>query len=563
MAKEKKNLNIKQRLSRGFLLMVNLMIVSGVMSIFAFAELNRSVNDFANRTNRADTAVKMCRIDTNIAARAIREMALTEDTGSYAGYKAQVEETLTAVNDELAALKETGVVDEQLRQQYVTAITEWATLGYDIIEMIEKGEHDTAKGRIFSECIPKLDSLVELSEQLDATTEQQMNKSLFKSQLIFWFGTLSIVLFVVAAMFFARRYAMNMIRSITDPLSEIEKVAAELSEGNLHSTIEYHSEDEIGNLAHSLRKSIRTLASYVDDITNIMDEFSKSNFTVHSEGEWSGDFVAISESITLFEENMAKTLKSIQNVSEQVAMGAGQVSDSSTELAQGAADQASITEELAATIETTSGEISMSAEVAKATSKKMEESEQAIVKSNEKMQEMVQSMSEISEASQKIHQIIDTINDIASQTNLLALNASIEAARAGEAGRGFAVVADQVSVLAAQSAEAVKESNALIESSLEAVEKGIVIADETAKQLEGVVTQSQEITADINKAAEVLGTQAESFEQIIAGVEHINDVVQANSATSQQCAASSEEMSSQAQMLESLVHNFKVKENRF
>lgn len=553
-------MSIKQRLNKGFRLVITLMIVSGVMSIFALAELDSSFNDFVNRTNRAETAIKICRIDTNIAARTIREMALSEDSSSYAGYKAKVEETLTGVNDELLALKETGVIDEALRQQYVAAITEWGTLGYEIIGMIESGELDAAKERIFSECVPKLDAIIELSKELDALTNDLMDKSVAKSQLIFWFSTLTIVVFIVAALIVAMKYAKKMINSITEPLSEIEKVALELSEGNLHSTIEYHSEDEIGKLAHSLRKSIRTLASYVDDITKVMDEFSKGNFAVHSEGEWQGDFVAISDSITVFEKNMSKTLKSIQSVAEQVSLGAGQVSDSSTELAQGATDQASITEELAATIETTSGEISMSAEIAKATSKKVEDSGLAIVKSNEKMQEMVQSMNEISEASQKIRQIIDAINDIASQTNLLALNASIEAARAGEAGRGFAVVADQVSILAAQSAEAVKESNVLIESSLEAIEKGIVIADETASQLEGVVTQSQEITEVINKAAEVLGPQAESFEQIIAGVDHINDVVQANSATSEECAASSEEMSSQAQMLEELIHNFNVRE---
>lgn len=561
MAREKKNLSIKKRLSKGFLLIVNMMALSGIISILGLAEFDKNFNDFVNRTNRADTAVKMCRIDINIAARTIREMTLAEDSSNYANYKAKVEETLTGMNAELLALKETGVIDEDLRQQYVNAITEWGTLGYEIIGMIENGELDAAKEKIFSECVPKLDGIIELSQELDATTNDLMDKAVAKCQVIFWFDIISILAFIVAAMIFARKYAMNTIKSITDPLEEIEKLADELAEGNLHSTIEYHSEDEIGKLAHSLRKSVRTLASYVDDITNIMDEFSKGNFTVQSEGEWEGDFIAISDSITEFEKNMSKTLKSIQSVAEQVSMGAEQVSDSSTELAQGATDQASITEELAATIETTSGEISMSAEIAKATSKKVEDSGLAIIKSNEKMQEMVQSMNEISEASQKIHQIIDTINDIASQTNLLALNASIEAARAGEAGRGFAVVADQVSVLAAQSAEAVKESNVLIESSLEAIEKGIVIADETASQLEGVVAQSQEITEVINKAAEVLGTQAEGFEQIIAGVDHINDVVQANSATSEECAASSEEMSSQAQMLEELVHNFKISED--
>ena len=167
-------------------------------------------------------------------------------------------------------------------------------------------------------------------------------------------------------------------------------------------------------------------------------------------------------------------------------------------------------------------------------------------------------MSEINEASQQIGKIIATINDIASQTNLLALNASIEAARAGEAGKGFAVVADQVSVLASQSSDAAKESTILIDTSVQAVEKGMVIADETAKQLEHVVTGSKEITQQVNGVADALAAQTEAFDQINDGVDHINEVVQSNSATSQECAAASQEMNGQAEKLKDLIRGFKV-----
>jgi methyl-accepting chemotaxis protein len=149
---------------------------------------------------------------------------------------------------------------------------------------------------------------------------------------------------------------------------------------------------------------------------------------------------------------------------------------------------------------------------------------------------------------------------VADQTNLLALNASIEAARAGEAGRGFAVVANQVTALAAQTAEAAKESTMLIEASIREVENGMSITDEIAQQQEKVATDAQSIVTEVSNIADNLKAQDESFNQLNTGITQINGVIQTNSATSQQCAASSQEMSSQANALSNLISTFKVKE---
>ena len=178
------------------------------------------------------------------------------------------------------------------------------------------------------------------------------------------------------------------------------------------------------------------------------------------------------------------------------------------------------------------------------------------------MKDMVDSMNEINGASKEIDKIIATINEIAAQTNLLALNASIEAARAGEAGKGFAVVANQVNVLPDQSAQAAKESATLIETSVKAVEKGMVIAGQTASQLQEVAENSQIITKEVTNIADTLETQATEIKQINDGIEQINDVVQTNSATSEECAASSQEMSSEAENLREMIQKFKIAENK-
>lgn len=558
MFKKFDSMKMKQKLNFGYAVVIGLMIVSGIVSIIGMAFLFGNMNSYVNGAQRADTAVKICRIDINIAARNVREMALNDDESAYAGYRTTVEERLTEVDSELSALKETGLIDEEIYNRYVELITDWGQVAYEIVETIEAGDKDGATQMLLEVCTPALDELVEMSSEIDSITDTLKTQAIKGSQRAFAVSVVAILVFVGVAAASAVKIGRKIILSITTPLSEIETVAKELSAGNLHSSLEYHSDDEIGSLAHSLRKSIRILGSYVDDISRAMNEFSNGNFDVQPEVEWKGDFTGILDAFMEFEKSMADTVKGIQRVADQVKNGAEQVSDSAMELAQGATEQASITEELTATIETISEQVSQNAESAKDISRSVENVGAEILHGNEKMREMVNSMEEINKASQEIGKIIATINDIASQTNLLALNASIEAARAGEAGKGFAVVADQVSLLAAQSSAAAKESTVLIESSVRAVENGMVIAGETAKQLEHVVDGSRVITADVNRVAEALGAQEEAFEQINSGVDHINEVVQTNAATSQECAAASQEMSSQAGSLEGLIRRFKV-----
>lgn len=552
-------MKLKQRLNFGYIVVIILMIVSGLLSISALFTLNTSINHYLNGAQRADTAVKICRIDTNIAARNIREMVLNDDKTSYSAYQAKIEQNLAEIETELQALKDSDVVDSQLVQQYTDEIHQWMTVGNTIISEILAGKREAATSRILNECAPALNEVIKTAGAIDKQTDQLRSEVLQSSTRLFYGGIILIVLFVVLAIVLSALISKIVVSSIVNPVQEVEEAVLALSEGNLNSNLEYTSDDELGNLAQHLRESLETLRAYIGDIRHAMREFSNGNFDVDSDLEWKGDFVEIANSFVAFEKNMADTVIGIQQVADQVNSGAEQVAASSTDLADGASEQASITEELTATIAQMVELVSQNSEEAKEISQKVDNTGVEIVNSNAKMNEMILSMNEIQHSSNKISQIIATINDIASQTNLLALNASIEAARAGEAGKGFAVVADQVSILAAQSAEAAKESTVLIESSVKAVKSGMVIADETAKQLENVVASSKVITNEVNMIADALNSQAAAISQINSGVENINDVVQTNSATSEECAAASQEMNSLAMHLESLIRNFKIK----
>lgn len=208
-----------------------------------------------------------------------------------------------------------------------------------------------------------------------------------------------------------------------------------------------------------------------------------------------------------------------------------------------------------------SGQATEEAEKAVKAGQSLEHIKEEVEQSNAQMDTLRKAMADISVQSTAIRSIIKTIDDIAFQTNILALNAAVEAARAGAAGKGFAVVADEVRNLASKSAEAAKKTNDLIEGSVQAVERGEELTKLTAEKLSIVTDGTKEVAETIDAVALAYHDQADKLAEISLGVEQIASVVQTNSATAEESAAASEELSGQANMMRQQIAHFQLEQD--
>lgn len=559
------SLSIGQKLVLSFGLMVLLIIASDILSALTTKSTGFQVQRYYHYTVPNTNSTWTMRFSTESAQKYLLQAILESDAQSAQNYldKAK-EESANAVSalESFAGNQSSSARDNdiaQLKELFSQADSASAEIS-DSLKSPSESSRNKAYELYNSNYVPVMDNIQEILvsfssiQQNFATAQKQEAVALMNKAWEILF--LSLIISLLAALLITYRIR----KSILVPIKEINSVYEEIAKGNLNAQIAYNSEDELGRMAQNIKNANAVITSYIHDIAEKLNLLSQRDLRFSIDLDYVGDFHAIKDAILKTAASLNQTLTLINTAADQVNTGTEQVSSGAQALAAGSTEQASSIEELSASLTSITAQANENSENVKKATQYVEQTSLNVKNGGAHMQQLTAAMENIGSASDQITNITKVIEDIAFQTNILSLNAAIEAARAGTAGKGFSVVADEVRNLAAKSAEAAKQTAALIQHSVSAVEDGSEITKKTAQILEDINETTGLISNIVNKINTATAQQASSIEEVRLGLEQVSAVVQTNAATAEENSAASEEMSAQANTLREEVGKFQLNE---
>lgn len=551
-----RNYKTGRKMVMAFLSIIVLYVVTVTAAIINVETISSRMEDiyagqFANVQSSLRMIASLRAVGRNIAILAATEGLVDEDE--------YLQNTRELILDEEKALSElsTGYITAPEKVQELNEkFQALASARTKITTLLEAGQDEKVLAVFADEYLPRSNEVrVVLTEVVDRASEETEASIAAEHRSNHRIITMLVLLSVVcisATIFICIIITRNIVR----PINEVKEAANTISNGKLNISLRYRSRDELGQLADDIRHTAQVLYSYVSEIQSGLTALGNGRLNYQSDVEFKGDFVAVSNGLKEISRLLRSSLQQINNSAEQVSLGAEQVSNSSQVLAQGASEQAGSIEELAVSINEIAESVKNNADSAVDSSRQAALVGQKLEECDGQMESLMKTIHEVKNNSGQITGIVRQIEDIAFQTNILARNAAVEAARAGEAGRGFSVVAEEVRRLATKTTGASKLTAELVEKNSDAVSDGMEAVNLTAQTLKDSVEGARQVSRNMDKISETSVQQADAITQIRRSVELISEIVQGNSATSEESAAASEELSAQAQILKELVEKF-------
>lgn len=538
-----------------------LAVITGIVFLVMTITVNLISSNAQSEQLNATKALNQYRNGSKTLTYSVQSYAVTANKTYYDAYMKELNEDKSRENA-LEVLKKINITKGEWEElNNISGLSEGLVpLEEDAMESAAAGDTQTACNYVFS------DSYEDTTRQINTLTDDIIDK--IQDRNSDKRKTLNVIMVIIQIMFIGAFCVMvnNILKIIRfareELLVPVEKVSlqmAELADGNFKAPLDMKEDNsEVGSMVASINFMKRNITNMVREISDTLEQMSNGDYNVNIQQEYVGEFVQIKDSFISIGEKMRKTLLTIREVSGHIDNGSEQLSCAAEDLAESCTSQAMQVSELVNIIGKMTESMEKNAQEASKSVGIASKAGESLQTGNDKMQELINAISEISKCSEQIGSIIGDIEDIASQTNLLSLNAAIEAARAGEAGKGFAVVAEQVKSLAEESAKAAGRTTTLIETTIDAVDKGISIANETASNMYEVMDGAKEATQKMGQITLMLQNNVGRIHEVNDTISQVSAIVDNNSATSEETAAISQEQKQQVETMVSLMNQFVI-----
>ncbi len=576
-------MKIRMKITLGFILIAGIGLALGVTGLVSVRMLSDMSHDLKSMQSTSQNIIDVLNAHHDWRNE-LTEAVLGGDSKDFTG---SLDPNACALGTWLASDDAKGITDVEvlsLLQQIEEPHKFIHTEAVKVVDFMNEGELDEARRFLMEDILPKLDDVTtmfgkveeryttlsdNLVEKINAI-ENELNGLLVALLIV------ALVLCMIVAVILTQ-WIVNKIHWYENVLDNIPFLISVTDEKRNWTFVNKSTEDTLGmkrsqmigkpcsnwgaNICNTDKCGVNCLECGQGSTTfeqTGRDFKVDVSYLLNIKGKKMGHIEVVQDISDMVKMQKAETalVEDINQISASFVAGSQQVSDVAQVLAQGTTEQAAAIQELSSSIAEIEGRTKANAVKAEQAAKLVDEIKNNAEKGSLQMNEMLIAVKDINEASKSINKVLKTIDDIAFQTNILALNAAVEAARAGEFGKGFAVVAEEVRSLASKSAEAAKDTGSLIMDSIDKAELGVGIADETAEGFTKIVigiNESGQLVGDIARLTE---EQSASISQINVGMDQVSQVVQTNSATAEEGAATSEEITSQANTLEELIMRF-------